>query len=519
MLNALKMIKIGNKKLSVKEVEAVVKNGEEIQLDEIALKKVKESHEFLKDFSREKLIYGINTGFGPMAQYKVDEKNLLDLQYNLIRSHCTGMGNLIPDEKVIAAMICRLNSLMQGHSGIHPSVVELLVKLINQKVHPLIFEHGGVGASGDLVQLAHLALCLIGEGEVRYKGEIRPTKEVYDSLGIEPIEVKLREGLALINGTSVMTGIGLVNIMETERLVNWGIAASTMIIEMVESYDDHYSHELNKVKPHAGQQTISKAMNALTKGSKLIRKREEHLFNNEVTKEEVFKDKVQEYYSIRCIPQIVGPIYDALQQAKNTVENELNSVNDNPVIDAENNNIWHGGNFHGDYVAYEMDKLKIGVTKLSMLSERQLNFLMNEKLNGILPPFANLGKLGLNLGMQAAQFTATSTTAENQTLSNPMYVHSISCNNDNQDVVSMGTNAALICNKIIENTYQVLAIELLTIVQSVDCLKCKDKLAPASKEIYDAIRAIIPSFKEDNTMHYKLEKVLQYLKVNSPNII
>lgn len=519
MLNALKMINIGKLKLSVKEVEAVVKRGEKVQLDGAALNKVEESHDFLKKFSKEKLIYGINTGFGPMAQYKVNEENLLELQYNLIRSHCTGMGDLIPDEKVIAAMICRLNSLMQGHSGIHPSVVHLLVKLINEKVHPLIYAHGGVGASGDLVQLAHLALCLIGEGKVRYKGEIRPTKEVYDALGIEPITIKLREGLALINGTSVMTGIGLVNVMETEKLINWGIAASTMIIEMVESYDDHYSQELNQVKPHRGQQEVAKAMNKQTKGSGLIRKREEHLFNNEVTKEDVFKDKVQEYYSIRCIPQIVGPIYDAYTQAMATVESELNSVNDNPVIDAANNNIWHGGNFHGDYVSYEMDKLKMGITRLSMLSERQLNFLMNEKLNGILPPFANLGTLGLNLGMQAAQFTATSTTAENQTLSNPMYVHSISCNNDNQDIVSMGTNSALICNTIIENTYQVLAIELLTIVQSVDCLKCDSKLAPASKEIYDSIRAIVPSFKEDEIMHEKLQDVLTYIKQNAPKII
>ena len=513
------MIKIGSIKLSVKEVKSIVRNGQKIELCEHALDKVNESHVFLEGFSKEKLIYGINTGFGPMAQYKIEEFNLVELQYNLIRSHCTGMGEPLSDEKVLSAMVCRLNSLLQGYSGIHEEVLHLLKNLINEKVHPIIYEHGGVGASGDLVQLAHLALCLIGEGEVRYKGELRDAKDVLEELGLKPITIRIRESLALINGTSVMTGIGLVNIIDAENLINWSLIASNLILEMVESYNDHFSYELNKVKPHPGQGEVAKAMNTHLKSSKLIRKREEHLFNNGFTKDERFKDKVQEYYSIRCIPQILGPIYDTKKQAAFTVENELNSVNDNPVIDAENNNIWHGGNFHGDYVSFEMDKLKMAITKLSVLAERQLNFLLNEKLNGILPPFANLGTLGLNLGMQAAQFTATSTTAENQTLSYPMYVHSISCNNDNQDVVSMGTNSALLCNKVIENTYQVLAIELLTIIQAVGFLEIKDKLSDKSKEIYDQLSKQVPIFKDDTVMHHKLNKILQFMKENNPKLL
>jgi histidine ammonia-lyase len=234
---------------------------------------------------------------------------------------------------------------------------------------------------------------------------------------------------------------------------------------------------------------------------------------------EYFNDKVQEYYSIRCVPQILGPVMDTVEFTQTVIQNEVNSVNDNPVIDKENNNVLHGGNFHGDYVALEMDKLKIAITKLTMLAERQLNFLMNDKLNGKLPPFVNLGTLGLNLGMQAAQFTATSNTAENQMLSNPMYIHSISCNNDNQDIVSMGTNAALICSKVIENAYQVLAIEFLSIVQAVDALQMESKLSGNSRDIYKKIRGIVPRFEHDAILYKNLGTIKEYLQKNSSKLV
>ncbi|MCK6650749.1 MAG: aromatic amino acid ammonia-lyase, partial [Bacteroidia bacterium] len=347
------MILIGTKPLTSGDFFKILYQGEKIELDAAALKKVAESHEFLKDFSKNKLIYGINTGFGPMAQYKISEQNQLDLQYNLIRSHTTGAGNKLSDINVKSAMICRLSSLMQGYSGIHPEVVELLRDLINKEVYPQIFEHGGVGASGDLVQLAHLALNLIGEGEVTYKGELRPTAEVYKEVGVKPITVRLREGLALINGTSVMTGIAMVNLLHAKQLLNWSLSSSMLIIEMVESYGDHFSKELNSVKPHVGQRLVAEAMNKAMANSKLIRKREEHLFDSKLTDVEVFKDKVQEYYSIRCVPQILGPVLDTILFTESVLENEVNSVNDNPIIDKANNNVFHGGNFHGDYVALE----------------------------------------------------------------------------------------------------------------------------------------------------------------------
>lgn len=253
-------------------------------------------------------------------------------------------------------------------------------------------------------------------------------------------------------------------------------------------------------------------MRAHLSDSQLIRKRADHLYTHFEEQEKVFKEKVQEYYSLRCVPQILGPVLDTLEYTEKVLENEINSANDNPIINVEDQHVYHGGNFHGDYISLEMDKLKIVVTKLTMLAERQLNYLLNSKINEILPPFVNLGKLGFNFGMQGVQFTATSTTAESQMLSNPMYVHSIPNNNDNQDIVSMGTNAAVICRKVIENAFEVLTIEAITIVQAIEYLGFQDKISSATKELYDEIRKIIPAFSDDMVMYPYLEEVKKYLK-------
>jgi len=406
--------------------------------------------------------------------------------------------------------LARLNTLSLGKSAVHKSVIELMAKLINKNITPVIYEHGGVGASGDLVQLAHLALVLIGEGEVTYKGERRKTAEVFKIENLDPIKVELREGLALMNGTSVMTGIGLVNSIYTRRLLNWMIVCSSAISEIVQAYDDHLSFELNQTKKHKGQRKIAESMRQYLSDSNLIRKREHHLYTD-TEDVSVFEDKIQEYYSLRCVPQILGPVLDTLNTVETILIEEINSANDNPIVDVENQNVYHGGNFHGDYVSLEMDKLKLVVTKMSMLAERQLNYLLNPKLNNILPPFVNLGKLGLNFGMQGVQFTATSTTAENQMLSNPMYVHSIPSNNDNQDIVSMGTNAALITKKVIENAFEVVAIEMIAIVQAIEYLDAKGKLSSKTRKMYDDIRKMVPVFKEDVVMYPYVNRVKEFI--------
>ncbi|VAW11791.1 Histidine ammonia-lyase [hydrothermal vent metagenome] len=502
-------------KLGIEEFYRVIFNNESVTLDETVLNTVQKSFDFLKEFSKNKVIYGVNTGFGPMAQYKIKDSERIQLQYNLIRSHASGTGKPIAGKYVKAAMLARLNTLSLGNSGVHISVIEVMTSLINKDITPLIYEHGGVGASGDLVQLAHLALVLIGEGEVFYKGERRPTAEVFKIEEINPISIEIREGLALINGTSVMTGIGFVNIIYTRRLLEWMIACSSAINEIVEAYDDHLSFDLNQTKKHKGQREIARSMRSHLEDSTLTRKREHHLYtNNNGVK--VFEEKVQEYYSIRCVPQILGPVLDTLNNVERILIEEVNSANDNPIVNVEKKHVYHGGNFHGDYVSLEMDKLKIVVTKMSMLAERQLNYLMNSKLNDILPPFVNLGQLGLNFGMQGVQFTATSTTAENQMLSNPMYVHSIPNNNDNQDIVSMGTNAALITKKVIENAFEVIAIEMITIVQAIEYLKVQDKISSKTKKMYDAIRNIVPPFKEDLIMYPFVNEVKNFI-INHEN--
>lgn len=512
-------VSVGEKELTLKDLEKILFENHNIHLSENALTEVKESYLFLQEFSKGKLIYGINTGFGPMAQYRIPDEDLIQLQYNLIRSHCSGSGKLISEKDTKSMMIARLSSLMRGFSGINPEMVQLLKTLINNDIYPCIFEHGGVGASGDLVQLAHLALTLIGEGEVMYKGKLQETAEVYKALNIKPLPIYKREGIATLNGTSTMSGVGAVNIIHSKNLLNWSITFSTMINELVEAFDDHFSPQLNIVKHHAGQQKIAEAMRKVAAGSKLIKKRAEVLYKENGGDSDVIIEKVQEYYSIRCIPQILGPILDTIENAEEVVINEINSVNDNPIIDRKNNNVYHGGNFHGDYVSLEMDKLKLAITKLAMLSERQLNYLLNDKLNQKLTPFLNLGVLGFNFGIQGMQFTATSTVAECQTLSSSAYIHSIPNNGDNQDVVSMGTNAALITRKVVDNTFEVLAIHAIAVIQAIDGINCADRLSPFSLSIYNELRAICPVIKEDRTMYKNIKEVTEFLKTKKITLV
>lgn len=489
------MIELTNP-IALAEFYAVLFDDQQVDLPNSVSDKIKQSHDFLLRFAKDKIIYGVNTGFGPMAQYRIDEADQVQLQYNLIRSHAAGMGEILPPMYAKSVLLARIQTLSLGFSGVHPSVIELMKAMLNSDILPVIYQHGGVGASGDLVQLAHLALNMIGEGTVFYKGKQTPAASALAAEGLEPMQIHIREGLALINGTSVMTGIGMVNAIHADRLLHWSIACSALINELVRAYDDHLSEPLNGTKRHRGQQHVAAMMRDIIADSNLIRKRDEHLYSRKV-EERIFKDKLQEYYSIRCVPQIIGPIWDALQHCTATLVDEVNSANDNPIIDVASESVYHGGNFHGDYIAFEMDKLRIGITKLTMLMERQLNYLLNSSLNEILPSFVNLGTLGLNFGMQGAQFTATSTTAENQTLATPIYTHSIPNNKDNQDIVSMGTNSAWLTKKVIDNAYEVLAIQLLTLVQAIDAMGCETQLSTKSKALYSDIRSIVPTFKED----------------------
>ncbi len=500
-------------------VRQVLFEGRKIRLEELPMAEVESCYEFLKEFASDKVIYGINTGFGPMAQWRVDDEFLKDLQYNIIRSHSTGAGEPLPEIDAKSAMIARLGTFLQCRSGVHPEVVKLLVEFINRDIIPFIPRHGSVGASGDLVQLAHIALTLIGEGEVHWKGEWKASKEVMEENGLKPFEIHIREGLSITNGTSVMTGIGVVNQFQAEQILDWATLASVMMNEIASSFDDLMAQPLNEVRRHEGQQVIARRMRSLSEGSRCLQQREHELYDNGHSADKVFEHKVQAYYSLRCTPQILGPVYETLLNARRVLEEELNSACDNPIVDPQTRNVYHGGNFHGDYISLEEDKVKIAMVRVAMTAERQLNYLFHDRINGILPPFLNLGKLGLNYGMQACQFTATSTTAECQTLAMPNYVHSIPNNNDNQDIVSMGTNTALLCAQVIENVWQVLSIQYIALAQAVDCLHIEESLSPATRRIYSDIRAIVPVFIEDTPFYKDIAAVQTYLKSHPLNLV
>ena len=306
--------------LSLEDINKLILQEEELELTPEIKKQIIQCYEFLENFSKEKVIYGINTGFGPMAQWKIEDKDLEQLQYNIIRSHSTGAGNPLPNIYVRAALLSRIMTFIKGHSGVNINSVELLIQFFNQKVYPVIPEHGSVGASGDLVQLAHLALALIGEGEVSYQGKTKKSADVLKDLGITPLKMYIREGLALTNGTAVMTGIGLVNLLYAGKLIHWSLLASVLMNEIASSYDDFMSEVLNGLKQHKGQRIVAEQMREIAEGSKRLRNRTEELYRPQ--EKTVFQHKVQPYYSLRCIPQILGPILDEWENAKTVLTDE-----------------------------------------------------------------------------------------------------------------------------------------------------------------------------------------------------
>ena len=492
-------------KLTITDLKEIINGNKTYLFDKKDVNNSLKSFNFLKYFSKNNLVYGVNTGFGPMVDFKISQEDQAKLQYNLIRSHSSGMGPVLPPEVVKVIMIIRLHTFLQGKSGVSQSLIYTLANYIDKGIYPDIYEHGGVGASGDLVQLAHLALGIIGEGcGINNEGKRGYISKLINESNILPHKLELRDGLAMINGTACMTSLSTINIINSRILIKWSIKIAAMMLEIFGSYDDYISKELNDAKLHKGQNEISLKIRKILKSSDLITNRYSGGDKN-----------FQEFYSVRCTPQVLGPILDTINFSELVVENEINSVDDNPIIDYDNQKILHGGNFHGDYVSFEMDKLKVAITKLTMLTERQLNLLLNSKTNKILPPFLNIGTLGLNYGMQGVQFTATSTTAESQMLSNPMSVHSITCNNDNQDIVSMGTNSALITKKVIDNAFQVMSIQLMACVKSLEILKAEKKVCNETKRTIDTVKEIIGSNSVDDDVFYnKLKKIENYLRDN-----
>lgn len=502
--------------LTIDQVSSLAQNDEvEVIFESNVHSNVSHTRAFLDEHLNSKVIYGVNTGFGPMASHLISKEKLMDLQLNLIHSHAVGMGQSIPHQYVLAAMLVRLNTLSIGRSGVSVELIEHLRAAINQRIIPVVPEHGAVGTSGDLVQLAHIALGLLGEGQVWFQREYISAQQAWNRIGMRPYTtLQPKEGLSLINGTSFMSGIAALMCSDVERLLSLTTRTGAWALELVSGFDDGIAQRFHEFRPHPGQIAVAQHLRDLTARSQMTKRREAFQGEHHITQETHSIDEdVQEVYSLRCIPQIVGPMLESLLQARCIVETEINAVTDNPVVDVEHGRFWHGGHFHGEYIAMISDQLRASIVKLMLLTERRINFFLNAKIKRGLPPFLNMETPGLTLALQGLQFVATSTTAHGQTLAYPHRVHSISTNADNQDVVSMGTDSALLTMKVIEDAYIVLAIELITLAQATDIMQVHDQLSPSAQRLYALIREQMAPIIKDRVLVNDLPRVVELARM------
>lgn len=474
---------VGRDELTLPRFLDVVDRGAAVTLAPETRAAMEENGRYLDALASERTVYGANTGFGPMAGHRIAPEDRAATQLNLIRSHAVGQGAPIPDRFARATMLARLASLARGVSGVSPAAAESLAALLNAGILPVIPERGSVGASGDLVQLAHVALALIGEGDVRLRGETLPAADALAAAGIAPLALAGREGLALVNGTSAMTGIAACAAADAARAVEVATLLSAWLYEVAGASSEYLAEELHLARPHPGQRDVARAMRSALAESRLLK-------SAPAGGEEGgdYRD-VQHGYSIRCAPQVIGPILETARRTGETVAAELASATDNPIT-VTGVGVFHGGNFHGDYVATAADQLKVSVAKLGLLAERQIAYLFDPVENRSLPPFLNLGKLGVDLGLQGLQFVATSTAAMGQTLAFPASLHSIPTNNGNQDIVSMGADAALLASKVVDGTFHVLAIEAFALSRATEILGLRERLSAATRAAHDAVTAL-----------------------------
>jgi histidine ammonia-lyase len=487
--------------LSLEDWASVVDKGRAVQIEPATLAAMDHGFEAARARAAKDRTYGVGTGFGPMVRVDIPPSEVEALQYNLVRSHAVGLGRAYSPRLSRGVLLARLQNLTRGRSGVRGELAALAAGALNAQIAPFIPRKGGVGASGDLVQLAHLGLLLIGEGPCWAAGRQAEAAPALAAAGLTPLRLSFRDGLSIVNGTSAMTALGCAAVLAMRRLTDLALAMTALMAELTGLDPAAFGEGLNQAKQHPGQRQAAARLRAQLEGSGRLGAAHEGQGR-----------PMQEHYSIRCAPQIVGPMLEALAFTSGIVEGELNSVNDNPVFDPESGQALHGGNFHGEYVAFAMDALKIGAAKCSMLLERQLNFLLNDAINCILPPFVNLGRIGVELGMQGAQFTATSTAAENQTLAFPMSLHSISCNKDNQDIVSMGANAAWLTLQTLDNAFDIAAIHAVSLSQAVEALGVLAELSPASRTQVLAWRDLAPVFRKDTLTSGMLAEVATSLR-------
>ncbi|WP_110114018.1 histidine ammonia-lyase [Bacillus sp. CGMCC 1.16541] len=490
------MVVLTGETLTVSQVKQVLYDDAFVSASVDSLKRVEKSREAVERIvDQKKVVYGITTGFGKFSDVLIDSQDVEALQWNLIHSHACGVGEPFPEVVSRAMVLLRANALLKGFSGVRPVVIDRLLELVNAHIHPVIPQQGSLGASGDLAPLSHLALVLMGEGEVFYKGEKRHALDALTKEQIEPLTLKAKEGLALINGTQAMTAMGIVNYIEAEQLAYQVDAVAALTLEGLQGIEDAFDPRVHEVRGYRQQCDVAARICQMIAGSKLTTKQGEL--------------RVQDAYSLRCIPQVHGASWQALDYVKEKLEIEMNAATDNPLIFDEGETVISGGNFHGQPIAFAMDFMKIAVAELANISERRIERLVNPQLND-LPPFLSPVP-GLQSGAMIMQYCAASLVSENKTLAHPASVDSIPSSANQEDHVSMGTIGSRHAHQIIQNVRRVVAIELICALQAVE-YRGIDQMASFTRAVYDEVRNVIPSITQDRVFSKDIEKAASWLK-------
>jgi histidine ammonia-lyase len=450
-------------------------------------RRLERSYRFVEKLAADNTpVYGLTTGCGPLASSSISAQERQIFQRNLIRSHAVTLGDPHPTLLVRAAMGARAHVLAKGHSGVDPDVVRLFAGMLNGRIHPIVREVGSVGASGDLVELAQIALAMIGEGEVELGERRRPAGDALREGGLRPLQLHYREGLALINGTSFHSGAAAILLVRAQRIVSAAQVAATLILEALRGNGEAFAAELQAVRPHAGQARVAERVRQLVRDSSLVRP-------------EGAAASRQDAYSLRCIPQIIGAVVDLLASARTVVEIELDSITDNPLFLADEGRVLHGGNFHGQPVAMAIDQIKLATVQVGVQSERRIARVLDATLNAGLPPFLVRDRPGLNSGFMGLQYCASSMAADNAVLAAPASVRSVPTNANNQDIVSMGMVAARQASRVLDNVERMVAIELLCGAQALE-LRGATHAGRGTQNAYHLIRENAATLDEDRPL-------------------
>lgn len=495
------MVVIDGKSLTIEKISEVARDLERVGISKEAQKKVRASRNYLETLlKRGRFIYGVNTGFGAFANKRIPPGKIRELQENLLRSTAAGVGENLSTETVRAMMTMRANTLARGYSGVRFKTIELLTEMLNKRIHPIVPEKGSVGASGDLAPLAHMALCMIGEGEAEVDGSVVPGEIALRLRKLKPLKLSHKEGLGLINGTELMTSIGALTVGDAGILIKTAEIAACMSLEAAKASLDPFDPRIHAIRPHSGQGKTAENIRKITQKSGLLR---HHGDQAKITVQE----NIQDAYSLRCIAQVLGPTRDALAYVRGIIETELNSATDNPLVFAEDEVVLSGGNFHGQPISIAMDFLAIALANIGNIAERRVARLLDEKLNNGLPAFlTDAGKEteGLHSGYMVAQYTAASLVSENKILASPASVDSIPTSANVEDLNSMGTIAAMKTRKILRNVQTIIAIELIVSAQALE-FRDPETAGLGTGEAHRTVREHIPRLKEDRSLGGEIE--------------